>query len=132
MADHPAVCALIHSRTAPTLHAVTLADNLYGFGKVPAATLRQSVGALNGRGAGMVGRLGLWTSCASRMNALSGITSNDGVAAVGFGCFTGIGAAIAGDKILGLCDISWRLLNPPDTNNMHDQLALIVSDRSTN
>ena len=86
MADHPAVCALIHSRTAPTFHAVTLSDNLNGLGKVPAATLRHSVGAENGNGAGVVGRLGLWTSCASRMKALSGIKSNDGIAAIGFCC----------------------------------------------
>ena len=62
MADYPAVCALIHSRTAPTFQAVTLADNLNGAGNVPAATFRHSVGAENGSGAGLVGRLGLWTS----------------------------------------------------------------------
>ncbi len=38
--------------TSDTLHAVTLVDNLTGFGKVPAATLRHNVAALNGRGAG--------------------------------------------------------------------------------
>jgi hypothetical protein len=101
MADHPAVCALIHSRTAPTFHAVTRSDNLNGLGKVPAATIRHSVGAENGNGAGVVGRLGLWTSCASRMNALSGIKSNDGITAMGFCCCTGMVAAITVLAALG-------------------------------
>ena len=104
MASHPAVCALIHSRTAPTFHAVTLTDNLNGLGKVPAATMRQSVGAENGNGAGVVGRLGLWTSCASRMNAPSGIKSNDGITAGDLGCCAGMGAAIADLTALGRID----------------------------
>lgn len=63
-------------RTSTTRHAVMRSDNFNGLGKVPAATLRHSVGALNGKGAAMLGRLGLCTSCASRINALSGSSSN--------------------------------------------------------
>ena len=59
MADHRPVCALIQSRTSPTRHAVTLSDNLNGFGNVPAATFRHKVGAEKGRGAGLSGRFGL-------------------------------------------------------------------------
>jgi hypothetical protein len=69
-------CAVIHARTMPTFQAVTRSDNLIGLGNVPAATLRQSVGALNGKGAGLSGRFGLRTSCDSRTNALSGSASN--------------------------------------------------------
>ena len=66
--------------------------------------MRHSVGAENGNGAGVVGRLGLWTSCASRMKALSGIKSNDGITAVGFcGCNVMV-AAIAVLAALGLID----------------------------
>ena len=104
MAVHPAVCALIHSRTAPTFHAVTRSDNLNGLGKVPAATIRHSVGAENGNGAGVAGRLGLWTSCASRMKALSGIKSNDGITAMGFSGCTGMVTAFAVLTALGRID----------------------------
>ena len=46
--------------------------------------MRHSVGAENGNGAGCFGRFGLWTNCASRINALSGSASKmDGVM-VGF------------------------------------------------
>lgn len=71
-------------------------------------TMRQSVGALNGSGAGVPGRLGLCTSCASRMKALSGSASNDGIVEVGFcaGMLTAIGDL--GD--MGLCDISGVLV----------------------
>lgn len=69
-------CAVIQARTSLTFQAVTRALNLVGLGKVPAATLRHKVGALNGRGAGCSGRLGLSTNCASRTNALSGSASN--------------------------------------------------------
>ena len=55
-------------------------DSLTGLGNVPAFTLRQSVGAENGSGAGRPGRLGLCTKCDSRMNALSGNSSNEGIA----------------------------------------------------
>ena len=81
MVIHPAIWALIHARTSPTFHAVTRWDNLYGGGKVAAFTLRHKVGAENGSGAGVEGRLWLCTSCASRMNALSGSKSNDGITA---------------------------------------------------
>lgn len=78
---------MIQLRTSPTFQHVTRSDNLMGLGKVPAFTLRHSVGAENGRGAGVVGRLGLWTSCASRMKALSGRVSNDGISTAGLmGC----------------------------------------------
>jgi hypothetical protein len=65
-------------RTSDTRHAVTRCDNLTGLGKVPSATFRQSVAALNGRGAGNAGRLGLQTNCDSRTNALSGNASKAG------------------------------------------------------
>lgn len=66
---------LIQARTSPTFQAVTLSDKRCGLGNVPAFTFRQRVGALNGRGTGVLGRFGLCTSCASRMNALSGSAS---------------------------------------------------------
>ena len=69
-------CAVIHARTSLTFQHVKRSDNLMGLGKVPAATLRHKVGALNGSGAGCAGRLGLSTRCASRTNALSGSASN--------------------------------------------------------
>lgn len=84
MVIHPAIRALIQARTSPTFHAVTRWDNLYGGGKVAAFTLRHKVGAENGSGAGVEGRLWLCTSCASRMNALSGSKSNDGITATGW------------------------------------------------
>ena len=62
--------------TSETLHAVTLVESFTGLGKVPAATLRHNVAALNGRGAAYWGRLGSSTSCDSRINALSGSSSN--------------------------------------------------------
>jgi hypothetical protein len=71
-----AVCWSIQALTSPTLQAVTRSDSRCGFGKVPAFTLRHRVGALKGRGAGVSGRLGLCTSCDSRMNALSDKESN--------------------------------------------------------
>lgn len=82
---------------SPTFQAVTRSDSLTGFGKVPAFTLRQSVGAENGRGAGLLGCLGLWTSCASRMKAPSGRASNDGMIAAGFsaGMLAAIGVLLA-------------------------------------
>jgi len=52
-------CAAIQARTVPTFQAVTRSDNLHGLGNVPAFTLRHSVGAENGNGAGVSGRLGL-------------------------------------------------------------------------
>ena len=76
---------------SPTFQAVTRSDNLTGLGNVPAFTLRHSVGAENGKGAGLSGCLGLWTSCVSRMNALSGRVSNDGI--VGAGVCAGMAAA---------------------------------------
>lgn len=42
---------------------------------MPAFTLRHKVGPEKGRGTGVSGRLGLCTSCDSRMNALSGRAS---------------------------------------------------------
>ena len=72
---YAATCAVIHARTVPTFQAVTRSDSLIGLGNVPAFTMRQSVGAEKGRGAGVSGRLGLCTSCDSRMNALSGSAS---------------------------------------------------------
>jgi hypothetical protein len=72
-------CAANQARIEPTFQAVTRSDNFTGFGKLPFFTLRQSVGAENGSGAGLSGCLGLWTSCASRMNAPSGSASNDGI-----------------------------------------------------
>lgn len=53
-------------------HAVTRADSLAGAGNVPARTIRHSVGAENGSGAVLFGRLGLRTSCDSRNHALPG------------------------------------------------------------
>ena len=72
---HDETCAVIQARTSPTLKAVTRSESLMGFGNVPAFTLRHSVGAEKGRGAGVSGLLGLCTSCASRMKALSGSAS---------------------------------------------------------
>lgn len=67
-------------------------DSLIGFGKVPALTLRQSVGAENGNGVGRSGRFGLCTRCDSRIKALSGSVSNDGITdvAVGGGAVMGV------------------------------------------
>lgn len=73
---HAASWAISQALTEPTFQAVTRSDSLIGFGKVPAFTLRHKVGALNGSGAVLVGRLALWTSCASRTYALSGSASN--------------------------------------------------------
>ena len=76
---------------APTFHAVTRSDNLTGFGNVPPFTLRHSVGALKGSGAGLSGRLELWTNCDSRMKALSGNSSKHGIAAM---CRAGASAGV--------------------------------------
>ena len=72
---HAETCAVIQARTSPTVKAVTRSESLMGLGNVPAFTLRHSVGAEKGRGSGVSGRLGLCTSCASRMKALSGRAS---------------------------------------------------------
>ena len=99
------LCAVIQARTAPTFQQVTRSDSLMGLGNLPAATSRHNVGAENGRGAGVVGRLGLWTSCASRMKALSGRVSNDGIAAAGLWACAGMVAAIGVCFAVGLYDI---------------------------
>ncbi len=116
---HPAalVCAAIQARTAPTCQAVTRSDNLMGLGNVPAFTLRHSVGALKGRGAGVSGRDGLWTSWDSRMNALSDSASNiEGLmGAFCAGMLDAIGV-LAG---AGLGDISVLLLSQSDMECMH-------------
>jgi hypothetical protein len=76
-APYAAVCAVIHSRTAPHFQAVTRADNLQGAGNLPAFTMRHNVGAENGNGAtALSGLFGLRTSCDSRSHALSGSESN--------------------------------------------------------
>jgi hypothetical protein len=105
-------CAVIHARTSLTFQHVTRSDNLMGLGKVPAATLRHRVGALNGNGAGCSGRLGLSTSCASRTNALSGSASNTEcwIAGLCAGMLDAIGAL--GE--VGLCDTSRFLSRKPE------------------
>jgi hypothetical protein len=110
-------CAAIHARTSLTLHPVTRWDNLTGAGNVPSFTLRQSVGALKGSGAGAPGRFGLCTSCDSRMNALSGRWSNDGIVGVDLcaGVLDAIG--VLGDAIWG--DISEYLLSEADMDWKH-------------
>lgn len=102
----------IQARTAPTFQAVTLTESLMGFGKVPSFTLRQRVGALKGKGAGVLGRLGLWTSWDSRMNALSGKTSNtEGLRDI----FSGKRLdALAGLDAMGLGDIAYRPMKLTD------------------
>lgn len=55
-------------------------ESFIGFGNVPSLTFRQSVGAENGSGAPISGRLGFWTSCDSRIKALSGRASNEDIA----------------------------------------------------
>jgi len=99
-------CAAIQARTVPTFQAVTRSDNLMGLGNVPFFTLRHSVGAENGKGAGLLGCLGLWTRCASRMYALSGRVSNDGI--VGVVDCAGMLAAIGVLGLAGFSDISCR------------------------
>jgi len=59
---YTAACAAIHARTSPTFQHVTRIESLMGFGNMPLATMRQSVGAEKGRGAGVSGRFGLCTS----------------------------------------------------------------------
>jgi hypothetical protein len=88
-----------------------------GLGKVPAFTLRHKVGALKGRGAGVSGRDGLWTSWDSRMNALSDSASNiEGLmGAFCAGMLDAIGV-LAG---AGLGDISVLLLSQSDMECMH-------------
>ena len=84
------------------------AESLTGAGNCPAATLRHSVVPEKGSGAGVFGRFRLCTSCDSRMNAPSGIRSNDGigdVAAVGWGVCAVGGAAFGFCFALGLYDI---------------------------
>ena len=71
--------AVFIARHSPTIQAETLCDSFTGFGQVPFFTRRQSVGALNGKGAGVSGLFGLCTNCASRMNALSARASNEGM-----------------------------------------------------
>jgi hypothetical protein len=95
-------CAAIQARTSPTLQAVTRSESFTGFTNVPFFTLRQRVGAENGKGAGLSGCLGLWTSCDSRMNAPSGSASNDGIVGdvVCSGMLDAIG--VLGDKSLGV------------------------------
>lgn len=75
-----------------------------GLGKVPAFTLRHSVGAEKGKGAGVSGLLGLCTSCASRMKALSGRASKTDWWMVVF-C-AGMLAAIGGLRPVGWGDIA--------------------------
>jgi hypothetical protein len=72
-------CDAIQARTSLTFQQVTRCESLNGCGNVPALTLRQRVGAENGKSAGRPGRFGLCTSCDSRMNALSAKSSNDGI-----------------------------------------------------
>lgn len=105
MADHPAICALIHARTSATRQAVMRCENLTGAGKVLFLTLRHSVGALKGSGTARHGRLGLCTRCASRMKALSGSVSNDGMVSAGLGACAGILAAIGFCFALLGCDM---------------------------
>jgi hypothetical protein len=108
-------CAVIHARTVPTFQAVTRSDNFTGLGNVPAFTLRQRVGALNGNGAGWSGRLGLCTSCDSRINALSGSASKIELWMIAFdaGMLDAIGVLGA----VGLRDISGYLLSEGSTIN---------------
>jgi hypothetical protein len=98
-------CAVIQARTAPTFQAVTRSESFDGLGNVPAFTLRQRVGALKGNGAGVDGRLGLCTSCASRMKALSGRASNEGIAAAERWTCNVVIAVIGVCFALGLDDI---------------------------
>lgn len=73
---YTAACAVIQARTSLTFQQVTRSDSLIGLGKVPAATLRHNVGALNGRGATTLSAFfELRTNCDSRTNALSGRAS---------------------------------------------------------
>jgi hypothetical protein len=64
---------------SPTRHAVTRFESFTGFGNVPSFTFLHSVGAEKGSGAGLSGHLGLCTNCDSRMKALSGSLSNEGI-----------------------------------------------------
>jgi len=72
-----AACANIHARTSPTFQQVTLVESLIGLGNWPFATKRQRVGAEKGKGAKLSGRFALFTSCDSRMKALSGSASKN-------------------------------------------------------
>jgi len=85
---------------SPTFCAETRGASLYGVGSVPSFTFRQYVGALNGHGAGMSGRLGLCTNWDSRTNALSGSRSKNDMPAPGL-C-VGMLAAI---EILGVVSL---------------------------
>jgi hypothetical protein len=102
-------CAVIHARTVPTFQAVTRSESLIGLGNVPAFTLRHSVGALNGRGAGVSGLLGLCTSCDSRINALSGSASKTEwlIDVLAVGMLDEIGAL----GVVGLLDILGYLMS---------------------
>lgn len=101
-------CAAAHARISPTFQAVTRSDSFTGLGNVPAFTFRHSVGAENGKGAGLSGCLGLWTNCASRMNALSGRVSNEGI--IGAGGCAGMLDAIGVLMAKGFGDIAGYLL----------------------
>jgi hypothetical protein len=109
IAPYTDACAVIHARTSPTFQQVTLSDNLIGLGNVPAATLRHSVGALKGSGAGWSGRLGLLTSCDSRIKPLAGKSSKSKKRVMPF--VGGLLDAIGVLGLLGLCDISGYLLS---------------------
>jgi hypothetical protein len=98
-------CEFSQARTSPTRKAVIFAPSLIGWGKVPAFTLRHSVAPLKGSGAGRSGRLGLCTKHDSRMNALSGRVSNDGIPAVAVGIGAEMAPGIVDCFALGLRDI---------------------------
>lgn len=110
---YTAACAAIQARTAPTLNAVTRSDSFIGLGNVPAFTLRQSVGAEKGSGAGESGRFGLCTSCDSRMKALSGRASKTEwiIDALAAGMLNAIG--VIGD--VGLFGTVWNSLEEAPT-----------------
>lgn len=85
-------------------------DNFNGFGKVPAFTLRHSVGPLKGKGAGHSGRFELCTSWDSRMNALSGSVSNEGMPAIGLLVSAGMIVAMGVCCALSFSDMICRPL----------------------
>ena len=86
----------------PTFQAVTRSESLIGLGNVPAFTLRHSVGAEKGKGAGVSGLLGLCTSWDSRMNALSGSASKTDWWMVDFCAWMLDAMGVLG--VAGLCD----------------------------
>jgi hypothetical protein len=78
-------CAVIQARTCPACQAVTRVLNLVGLGNLPNFTMRQRVGAENGRGAIALSRFfGLRTNCVSRSQAESGSASKTDVWVVAF------------------------------------------------